>query len=53
MKNKILFPALIVAACAFQACQNAKKNTNEADSLSQSMVDSSNMAVSDTSRNQQ
>jgi putative membrane protein len=48
MKNKILFPALIVAACAFQACQNANKNSNDADSLSNAMVDSANMAVQDT-----
>ncbi|MEJ5963419.1 DUF4142 domain-containing protein [Pedobacter immunditicola] len=48
MKHKILFPTLIVAAFAFQACQNSKNSNDGADTLSQDMVDSTNM-VTDTS----
>lgn len=48
MKHKFLFPTLMLAACAFQACQNANNNSNEADTLSQAMVDSTDM-MTDTS----
>jgi len=48
MKNKILIPALMLAVCGFQACKNAGKKTSEADTLSQAMVDSTNM-ITDTS----
>ena len=47
MKNKILIPALMLAVCGFQACNNAGKKTSEADTLSQAMEDSSNM-ITDT-----
>lgn len=48
MKHKILIPTLMLAACTFHACQNANNRNNEADTLSQAMVDSTDMTT-DTS----
>ena len=48
MKTKNLFYAFLVGACAFQACRNTNKTSNDPDSLTTASVDSTQKVMADT-----
>ena len=48
MKSKFLMSALVIGACAFQACENATRTSNDPDSLATTMIDSAEMAMADS-----
>jgi len=48
MKTQNLFFAFLVGACAFQACRNTNKTSNDPDSLSNTSVDSAQKVMADT-----
>jgi putative membrane protein len=48
MNSKFLISALVLGACAFQACENTNRNSNDPDSLATTMIDSAEMAMTDS-----
>jgi putative membrane protein len=48
MKSIFLLAGLVIGACAMQACENAKRNSNDPDSLATTMIDSAEMAMTDS-----
>lgn len=48
MKSKLLLSALVLGACAFQACENTNRTSNDPDSLATTMIDSAEMAMADS-----
>ncbi|MBG6235761.1 putative membrane protein [Pedobacter sp. CAN_A7] len=48
MKSKFLISALVLGACAFQACENTSSTSNDPDSLATTMIDSAEMAMADS-----